>query len=141
MKQFLQRLIDENKRRFDARNQEIMRMMHEIECAETTIKRIETELGNPLRVDLQLEDRSHTPRPLYIGENFQAPYSTRLHDVVLSLGFVEVDRISATPGMYDHVVLAKDRVYLSLDTRPNYRLPAIAAENRQRRHSDKRVAA
>lgn len=140
-KAFLQRLIDDNTRRFDTRNAEIVRMMSEIEGAEHTIKRIETMLGNQLRLDMRLEDPIYYPRPLHIAEAFNLPYSTRLHDVLVTLGFEEVYRLSAKPSLYDHVVLKKGDMHLSIDTRTGYRLPALPCINLQRRRSDKMVTA
>ncbi|MFZ3001402.1 MAG: hypothetical protein WA071_13870, partial [Undibacterium umbellatum] len=131
-KPFLQRLIDDNTRRFETRNAEIVRMIGEIEGAESIIQRIEAMLGNQLRLDLRLEDPIFYPHPLHIGENFSHPYSTRLHDVLVTLGFEEVYRMGAKPSLYDHVVMKKSDMLLSIDTRTGYRLPALRCINLQR---------
>lgn len=137
---FLQRLLDENKRRYETRSNEIARMLPEIEAAERVIVKIEHMLGNSLRLDLPVEDNMYFPRPLHLGENHHANYSTRLHDVLLSLGFAEVYRLNVKYGLWDHVVFQLADLHLSIKTRPGYRLPAVTS-NQRRRRSDAKVPA
>ncbi|MFZ6871136.1 hypothetical protein ACO0LF_03615 [Undibacterium sp. Di27W] len=141
MKTFLQRLIDENKRRFETRTAEIVRMMSEIEAAEPIIKQLEAMLGNELKVNSQLQDSSFYPRPLFLSESYFSHHDRRLHDSLLLLGFVEINRLGITGGLYDRAVFTKDQVFISIDTAPGYRNPESPAPvNQKRRASDKVTA-
>ncbi|MFZ6767488.1 hypothetical protein ACO0LM_10415 [Undibacterium sp. Di26W] len=141
MKTFLQRLIDENKRRFETRTAEIVRMMSEIEAAEPIIRQLETQLGNQLKVCSQLEDNTFYPRPLFLSETYYSHHDRRLHDCLLSLGFVEVYRLGISSGLYDHAIFEKGQVFISIDTAPGYRTPDRPAPANQKRRVSDKVAA
>jgi hypothetical protein len=117
MKPFLTRLTEEEHHRHTARIAEIARMQSALTLAEPIIQKLEAHLKMDLRLDTPLVAFNTTEFiALRLAANRFALHDKQMHDALVSLGFVEINR--GPYGSFDEVILSKDALLIAVTTPP-----------------------